>query len=325
MLDKSRIKKILFITLSNIGDVILTLPVLDVLASTFPGAHITVLVGGRPSDIFYAKSNISVIIFNKQSLLSEKINLLQRLRKERFDLVVDLRNTSLGILLMSRYHTSPFLKIPNSIVHMKDRHMYRLESILGVTAQMPARKHFDISAKDYDYIESTLSENKVRPTDKIIVISPGARSHIKRWKKFGFINLINRLIENSNQKVVLVGDEFDAELCIDIANKVDKRILNLCNKTTLNKLACLIKKAKLVITNDSAVMHLASYLDASVLAIFGPTDPAKYGPWAKTKSVIRNKINCSPCEKGDCKLAHECMNLITPQEVFVAARKFLEA
>lgn len=324
MIDKSKINTILLVTLSNIGDAILTLPVLDVLRQEFPQAKLTVMTGSRPSSIFDNEPGIEVIIYNKVATLPEKINLLKQLRDKKFDLVVDLRHTAWGFFILPRYITSPFLRIPSSLVHMKDRHMYRLRPILGKTVSPINKTWPHIIEKDKDYIERILLDNGIRQDDKIVVFSVGARSHIKRWKRYGFISLGNRLIERFNIKLILVGDESDAELCLDIVHKMHKNVLNRCGRTTIKQLAYLIKKASLVITNDSAVLHLSSYLNAPVLAIFGPTDPRKYGPWSKDFSLIRKQIQCSPCQKAQCKFNHECMNLIQTQEVFEAASKFLE-
>src|SRR3989338_2260377 len=104
------IKKILFITLSNIGDVILTLPVMDALRENFAGARITVMVGPRAKEIFENNPHVNrLIIYDKYSKLREKIKLFHELKREKFDMVIDLRNSLFGALLPARYRTSPFL------------------------------------------------------------------------------------------------------------------------------------------------------------------------------------------------------------------------
>ena len=115
-----KINKILFITLSNIGDVILTLPVLDILKERFPEARITVMVGERPKEIFENNPDIEmVIVYNKFSKLKEKIKLFNELKKQRFNLVIDLRNSFFGMFLPARYKTSSFMSIPKDVIHMK--------------------------------------------------------------------------------------------------------------------------------------------------------------------------------------------------------------
>ena len=125
------INKILFFTLSNFGDVILTLPVLDVLRAKYPQASITVMVGPHASEIFRDNPHIhNLIIYNKYAKFREKIQLFFQLKKECFDLVVDLRNTLFGALLPAGFRTSPFMHIPSYIRHMRERNLYRLSNAL---------------------------------------------------------------------------------------------------------------------------------------------------------------------------------------------------
>ena len=98
-------KKILFITLSNIGDCILTLPVLDFLRQKYPQASITCLVPPRPREIFINNPAVKeVVIFDKHAKLSDKIKLFFALSKENFDIVVDLRNSFFGAFLHALDH-----------------------------------------------------------------------------------------------------------------------------------------------------------------------------------------------------------------------------
>ena len=84
-----------------------------------------------------------------------------------------------------------------------------------------------------------------------------------------------------------------------------------------------MQRAQLVITNDSASLHLASTLDVPTVAIFGPTDEAKYGPTSRARRVIRRRLFCAPCEQALCRFHHECMRFISPDEVYEAARGLL--
>lgn len=107
------IKKILFITLSNIGDAILTLPVLDALREMFPGAQVTCMVGPRAKEIFENNPAVArLIIFDKHAELRHKARLFSELNKEHFDLIIDLRNTFCRAFLPARYKTSLFYRWP---------------------------------------------------------------------------------------------------------------------------------------------------------------------------------------------------------------------
>ena len=82
--------------------------------------------------------------------------------------------------------------------------------------------------------------------------------------------------------------------------------------------------AEVLITNDSAPLHLGCAVGTKVLAFFGPTDPAKYGPTGEFDTFINKKLFCSPCESAVCKYNYECMKLISADEAFDAAKMMIE-
>jgi len=320
------INKILFITLSNIGDVILSLPSLDFLRENFPEAKITVMVGPRPASIFKDNPFIDrLIIYDKHANLRNKIKLFKELKKENFDIVVDLRNSFFGVFLPARYKISPFLFIPKSITHMQKRHLYKAQSLkLKTKSSNILSKSLYIGPKDKEYIENIFKENDIKETDKIIVISAGARSRIKRWDKDKFKELIPFLSNEFKAKIILVGDKDDILINKYIEENLKYPVLNLTAQTSLSQLAELLKKASFLITNDSAVLHLASYLNIPTVAIFGPTDEEKYGPWSKKALVIKKDIFCRPCQKAECRFSTlDCLKLIKVEDVLSASRKIL--
>jgi len=323
------VNKILFMTLSNIGDVVLTLPVLDALKQNFPESKITVIVGPRSREIFENNPNIDkLIIYDKHSSLKEKIKLFNELKKENFDIVVDLRNSLFGALLPARYRTSPFLVIPKITRHMKDKHLYKIQNPkskiqINSKFQIP-KKSLYIRPHDEEHIKKILKENNIKEEDKIVVIAAGARSHIKRWAKEKFVELISPLIKELGVKIVLAGDKDDTPINKYITEYVPYPLIDLSGKTGITELACLLKKARLVITNDSAVLHLASYLNMSIVAIFGPTDELRYGPWSDSCAVVKKEIFCRPCQKAQCRFGTlECMQLIKVEDVLRQVRNIL--
>ncbi len=320
--------KILFITLSNIGDVVLTMPSLDILRREFPAAEITVMSGPRPKEIFENNPNISkIIVFDKHAPLKSKIKLFNNLRKEKFNMVIDFRNSLFGALLPARYRTKPFLSIPKSIKHMKDRNLYSLQEVVRGCKRLQEdadKVSLWISKQEREYIEGVLRDNGIKGEDNIIIVAAGARSHIKRWGKDKFAQLCERLLEDKDIKIVLVGDEMDKEIAVYIGNSCGGKVLNLCGRTKISQLAALLTESRLLITNDSATMHIGSYLNIPTLAVFGPTNELKYGPWAKVSSVVKKDIFCRPCEKAQCCFGHlDCMRLITAEDVLREAKNIL--
>jgi heptosyltransferase-2 len=318
-------KKILFLTLSNIGDVILTLPILDFLRAEYADAKITVMVGPRPRQIFEGNPYIDkVIVYDKHARFKDQIRLFRQLKKEKFDIVLDLRNSLFGALLPAREKGMAAAFIPRRLKHMKDRHMFRNRALLKKEPLGRQETTLFINPKDRARLKELLIQRGIAGDDTVVVISAGARSHIKRWPKEKFLELISRLIEETRCKVILVGDKDDINTAKYIVENCRHPIVDFTGKTTIPELAYLLERANLVITNDSAVLHLASYLNSNIVAIFGPTNEAKYGPWSDNWAVVRKEIFCRPCQKAQCRFGTlECMSLIKVEDVLRAARNLL--
>lgn len=338
--------KILFITLSNIGDCFLSLPALDSLLAVYPKAEVTVMCGRRCAGIFEGNFYIKrCIIYERKISFLRRLGFLFELRNGRYDLVVDLRNSAIPLFLKAKYKTYPWVNAPRKIAHRSNRHLYKVEPFIRPLAikakfvptepgsrlfagnkpdELLFKKSLCISDQDRRSADNLLNEVNISRSDKFILVSPGARSHIKRWPEDKFAELNNRLIQDFKVKVLIVGDEGDFSVCAAVQAKIPSGALNICAKTSLKSLAGLMEKASLIISNDSAVMHLASYLDRPVLAVFGPTDYQKYGPWGRSFEVVHSRLECSPCEIAQCSLGSlKCMEDINVDEVYAAAKKLL--
>lgn len=320
-----KISKILFITLSNMGDVILTLPVLDVLKEVFPQSKITVMVGPRAKEIFENNSYIDrLIVYDKHSRLREKIKLFNVLKKEKFDLIVDLRNTLYGALLPARHRTSPFLIVPRKFRHMKERNLYRLQMALKTTEPLPqARgKSFYFTPEDRDYIESLLKEKGISASDKIIVVSAGAGGDTRRWDSDKFVRLCQEL--SRDYRVVLIGAKAYQSTTQYICKNSSNKIFDFTGLTNLKQLTYLLKRSVLLITPDTGSLQLGSYIDTPIVALFGPSDERRYGPWSSQSRVITKDIFCRPCEKAQCRFGTlKCMAYIKIEDVLRKARNIL--
>lgn len=109
-----------------------------------------------------------------------------------------------------------------------------------------------------------------------------------------------------------------------ILEYVENDALDLTGKTNLIQLAALLEQCRLLLTNDTGTMHVATAVNIPVVALFGSTDPASTGPWGDGNVVIRKNVPCSPCMKRVCPTDHRCMELITVEEVEEAVNKKLE-
>ena len=321
-IDKSKIKRILVITLSNVGDILLTTPVIGELTARFPKARLDVIVGPNGREIFEKDPAVSkVIIYDKHTSVMDKRRLVSKLRRLKYDLVVDLRNTIFGVLLGPRYRTSPLQKRLRGARHKKEEHLFRLKGLGIEPAGDALRIH--ITAEDEEAVERLIRLEGLKGS--FVVVSAGAKSHLKRWPEEHFAKLCDRIVSEMGMDVVFIGLTEDGEVVDRIIGKMKARQVNLVNKTGIRALAALMRRSRLVITNDSAPLHLACAAGSKVLALFGPTDPARYGPTGKSDIALHKKLACAPCESAVCGYDYECMRSITSDEVFEAAAKILKS
>lgn len=316
--------KILFITLSNIGDVILTLPVLSALRDTFPGAKIDIVVGPRPKDIFAKVPGINgIFVYDKHACLKEKIDFIKRLRAEKYELAVDMRGSLIPVLINAKRRTRLFSI--NRARHKKLAHLSKLKE-LGIGHR--ERQNIYIDNEDREKISKLLEARGVKKHDVVIGVSPSCRSLLKQWHAEGFIEVIKGLLSQGDSKIVLIGDAAQKNISKKITDAItSKNLIDLTGETDLNQLFALIERMQVLLTCDSASLHIACDLGVRVVAIFGPTDPEEYGPTGKNDIVIRKNLKCIPCRKPRCKFNHECMKELKPEQVLaaLAGSKLVEA
>lgn len=310
--------RILIIKPSSLGDVVHALPTVNLIRKKFPDARISWLI--RDS---------LVSLLKKCPVIDERIKfcrhdyatfpaLLSRLRRERFDLVIDLQGLFRSGLMAwatraarrigladaregARWFYNEIVPVPRA--HAVDRYLL-------------AAKHLGCEAAP---VEFPLGIPAHTPTDGLIAVNPSARWQTKLWGDDKFAELVRQL---PAKRVVVTGSIADRMRCSFIAQ--DCR--NVAGGTDLFELAELYTRCSVVISNDSGPMHIAAAVGTPVIAIFGPTDPALTGPYGKQHVVLRSGIPCSPCMKGRCTHTPrmECMQKVTVEQVLAAAKPFIE-
>jgi ADP-heptose:LPS heptosyltransferase len=318
-------KKVLVVTLSNIGDAVLTLPVIGALRAKYGGeAEIDVVAGPFSGEVFVSDPRINkVYIYDKAAPLIRKAGLMWELRMNRYDLLVDLRNSMFGLFVGARTGNGPVKARSSAARHKSEEHLDRIRQ-LGIEATGIPFPVW-IGKSDEEKARIILRDKGISDTDRIICVSPGAKSHIKKWSEEGFSKVCDMLASAYNMKVVFIGDASEKETCQRIINMMRSYAVSTAGSTNLRELAWIIRRSAILITNDSAPLHIAGSIGTPVVAIFGPTDPRRYGPRQGAGIAVSRKLHCSPCEAAQCRYNLECMKAVTAEEVFDTAKKVLDA
>ncbi|MFT5388290.1 MAG: heptosyltransferase-3, partial [Candidatus Omnitrophota bacterium] len=188
-MDKNKVKRVLIITLSNIGDAILSFPVIDGVLNGMPDAQVSVMVGPKSRHLFENNKCIDeVIIYNKKLSIFKKITWIFSLRKKRFDFIIDLKNSGMPLLLSPKYCT-PLDGNKKESVHMKDKHLNRLKLIYPFEIETSPRHMFETTEEDVSSVDHLLKEASGQ---RFFVVAPGSLNEYKRWAETNFTKVCNK-------------------------------------------------------------------------------------------------------------------------------------
>ncbi|SPD76502.1 conserved hypothetical protein [uncultured Desulfobacterium sp.] len=334
---------ILIVKLSSIGDVVHSLPFLEALKENNPGAKIDWVVEREALEVLNGHPAIDRIIVSDRktwqkalfngsgcvSVFKEAVQLLRLIRQCKYDLVVDLQGLfKSGVLVGisrggrkigmagSREGAGVFLSerpVPVSYEqHAVDRYL-EVAKHIGCTVRS-IKGPIPFSDSDKRRIkELILSCGEEKRS--LIAINPMARWKTKLWEQDRFALLADMLIEELGCRVVFTGSSQDVTVIEEISDMMKHKPINLAGRTSLKELACLYSMCNALITTDTGPMHIAATMGCKVIALFGPTDPVRTGPYGQGHRVIRTAIECSPCFKKKCD-HRTCMKDITVERCF---------
>jgi len=338
-----RRKKILVIKVSALGDVVLSVPSLKALRKKFPEAVIKVLVGLSSSDILrgcpYVDERIVYDPHSRDAGFRGLARAAARLRREDFDISVDLQNNRASHILSFlgaiplRYGYSNgklgFLLNRGLADNRRDStdpvsHQFRTLDLMGIKYDGEELELWP-SREDEEWARAFLAEHWIGKKQTLVGINVGSstRWKSKRWEPPYVSILCDELARRFNIRPVLTGSNNDVEEASRIARHSQARPIISCGKTELLELAALIRHCALYITTDSAPMHIAAAMKVPFIALFGPTDAARHAPKDPNSRILSAGVKCSPCYKPTCKKDHICMKSIKPHNVVEAAEEML--
>ncbi|MFH1503826.1 MAG: glycosyltransferase family 9 protein [Candidatus Omnitrophota bacterium] len=308
---RQRIIKTIIINFpTNIGDAIISLPVLDKLRFNYPQAKITAIVSPQTKSFLLENSFIDEVVeFDKSWKFQQKIKFVLDLRG-KYDLIIDLKNSFLPVVLGTKQRSTFLRNFPKG-THVKDEYLRLVRKIAPNTTALIG--NFNISLEEKEKWDSLNIK-------QAIFIACFSRSHLKTYTYEYLKKVVETL--SKRHKLVILGLKKDSSFYKDILTMAN--VVDLTGQTSMNEVFYLLKNyASLALCVDSSIMHAASYLNQPIVAIFGPTDPKRYGPWTKNKVILRRKeLSCAPCGRAQCDTNIECM-CVSPKRVVEAVEKML--
>ena len=170
--------------------------------------------------------------------------------------------------------------------------------------------------------QKTLAELDLARPERLVAFCPGAEyGPAKRWPAAHFAALARKLAEQGCT-IWLFGSPKDHAVAEEISQLAPGLCRNLCGATSLAQAVDLLAMAKLVVCNDSGLMHVAAALDRPLVTLYGSSSPGFTPPLSEQADILSLQLDCSPCFKRECPLGHlDCLNKLLPEQVLAAALK----
>lgn len=329
-------QNILVIKLRYLGDVLLATPTLQALKAAYPTARLTALVNRGTEEILIGNPDVDEIMPLDRGSIVEQWRFAVTVRRRGFDLVVDLTDgdraafltwisgasVRIGFNAEQRWTGRCYTTVvqSNATAHRIERDLAALTPLnISPIDRIP---RLWLSNEDESGTEELLANLAVRSDESLVVIQPGARYWFKAWPSERFAELADRLTEKFGCQVLVGGSRQEIDLAQLVVKQAKSRLISIAGLSPIRTLAALLKRAALFVGNDTGAMHIATAVGTPVVALFGPSNPAEWGPRGGPAEVIYKGLDCRACFHPTCQRGEQnCMRLITVDEVMSAATR----
>jgi heptosyltransferase-1 len=340
-------ENILLIKPSSLGDIVLALPALSALRRSFPQARISWLIRPEFAPLIEGHPHLDeIVLFDRKSLgrawrdpasLLELAALISRLRRSRFDAVLDLqglfRSASLAWLSGCKHRFGPIWRkelahyfyttaIPPRLewVHVIDYYIRLIEAMGGadLRVEFVMREKPEAAAAARDL----LSRHGVDPA-RYAVIIPGSAQVSKCWPAERFAALVDRLVLDHGLAIAATGSRAESPMIEQIQSLAKHPIANLSGCTSLPELTEVLRTAKLVVSNDTGPGHIAAALGRPLVMMFSWSNPLRVGPYHRPECVVAHEMSSRGLAIKSRDPLHSIQN-ISLDEVYAKAAEQLQ-
>ncbi len=325
---------------------VLTIPLVKVMKEFQNNIELDFICIPETANLLIDNPSINeIIVYDKKGTdkgFTGLLKIIKKIREKKYDIVLSPHRSYRSALIsfLSNSHNRISFDISSlgylythKVKYLQDVHEIirnlKLLEPLGIQKTEIVRPDLFPGEVDKTTVKKLLKSHGINNTDRFVVVAPGSIWYTKRFPEEKFVKLLNYFSED-DIKIVLIGSKSDYELCDRILNaSTNKLIYNLAGELSLLQTAVLINKGQLLITNDSAPLHIANSVGTDVLAIFGATvTDFGFYPYGKNDVVFEiNGLDCRPCGiHGGSKCpvkTFDCMLRIDEKEIYRTALKLL--
>ncbi len=343
--DPARVKNILVVSSTAIGDTLLSTPAIRALRQRYPNAHLTGHIRNKYLELFANNPHLDEIIpyyggyhrFWRTVLAS---------RRRRPDLAAILHGNGPQAIPMAYLSGAPFVvRIPNrseyrfllsnqeqNIANECNPEEHGIQDRLRTAALLDAysedkRMLLVVEEASRQTVASYLHTRDFDDASMLIGFQAAASTVSRRWMKERFAQLGRQLLDKSpHLKIIITGSPQECAYCREVADMIDSpRVLVSAGELPLKQVPAMIEKLDLLITADTGIMHMAIALGTPTVSLFAVADPRKSAAcYDRDKHLVISKDKtCDPCPGKKCPYP-KCMEQIEVEEVFAAVQQLLK-
>lgn len=319
-------QKILLIQLGDIGDVVLTFPCVRAIKESLPDAEVFLAVREKAAELveLCRWASGAVVVKNQRKgiwgWLTERISFFYHLRRQRFDLAIDMRTGTRGAILAlssgAKRRAAIFSEDGNLWRNRVFTELYQLSSsvplyhIVDYNLCFLSLLSFSTESKSPEFtfpdhfsneLFACLEAEKVPDGRPLVAVQPFSLWQYKEWPQDKFVVLIRWLVDDLGMTVVVTGGAEEREKARGLVQKCGcSGVFNLAGKTSIGLYAALLKKCRFLISVDSAGPHIAAAAGTPTVTLYGPASPKTWAPRGQQHKVVQKNLPCVPCSQTGC-------------------------
>ena len=336
-------KRILVTRTDRIGDVVLSTPVFSAIRRRYPNVHLAALVAESNRDLIDGNPNLDeFILYDKRFVhrsWKETYRFSCALKEKKFDVVINLHANNRvhwisylsGIPRRIGYRRKNAFLLNETIPDEKwkgERHesSYNFDLLRFIDVPEPPVMELYVPLLESHQVrlEERLAAEGLGRNEPYVILHPSASCPSRLWRAERYAEVGLRLMKTRGARIILVaGRSYENEIqCERLNTLMRKQAVNLAGKLTLGMLACLIKGAELIISNDSGPVHIAAALGVRNITIFGRNQaglsPRRWHPLGQPSTYIQKDVGCLECAAHRCNLGFLCLDEVKVEDVLDA-------
>lgn len=283
---EDKVKSILLVSLSCVGDAVMTTPVLQSLHDSCPHAKIDVISDSRSAILYtHCPYKQTIILKDKSKFLRGALDLVSKTRKNNYDLIVDLRTDGLAYLFKGKTRLTKWGSKPYG--------EHAVENLMGVISKVHGNRRIHdtrvwLTEQEEEFAEEALA---LLPSGTWVVLVPDNLDQRKVWPEQNYLKLIESF-EDKIDGIILEGSLREKESTDRIARELKVPVVNMAGKTNLLQAAAMIKRASVFVGSDSGLGHIAGAVSTPAMLFFSVDKPERVLPWrAKAEFLVSEDEN----------------------------------